>query len=141
MTVGDVLPASAEATARQAPDGPVVLRPSGERIPLADRSGGVVELREQGFYEVRAGDRDPAPLTVASNVELKESDMTPVDPQEVAGGATGKAGGAAAAGANATYTNAERERAQRVWWYLLFAGLMLLAAETVLSNKLGKVRV
>ena len=118
---------------------PVVLGPSGERIPLADGSG-VLELREQGFYEVRSGDKDPAPLTVASNVELKESDMTPVDPQEVAAGATGKAGGAAAAGANATSTNDERERAQRVWWYLLFGGMLLLGAETVMSNRLGKVR-
>jgi len=132
MTVGDVLPTA---------PGAVALGPGGERIPLADGNAGVVELRDQGFYEVRSGDKDPAPLTVASNVELKESDMTPVDPQEVAAGATGKAGGAAAAGANATYTNEERERAQRVWWYLLFGGLMLLAAETVLSNKLGKVRV
>ncbi|MBA2258257.1 MAG: BatA domain-containing protein [Acidobacteria bacterium] len=144
MTVGDVLPASspafAEATAGKTDDA-VVLSPAGERIPMADRSGGVVELREQGFYEVRSGERDPAPLTVASNVDLKESDMTPVDPQEVTAGATGKAGGSAASGANATYTNEERERTQRVWWYLLFAGMLLLAAETVLSNKLGKVRV
>ena len=67
--------------------------------------------------------------------------MTPVDPQEVAAGATGKAGGADAAGANGTYTNEERERTQRVWWYLLFAGMLLLGAETVLSNRLGHVRV
>ena len=132
MTVGDVLPASA---------GAVALAPGGERITLPEGKAGVVELHEQGFYEVRAGDRDPAPLTVASNVDLKESDMTPVDPQEVAAGATGKAGGAAGAGANATYTNEERERSQRVWWYLLFAGMLLLGAETVLSNRLGHVRV
>ena len=90
---------------------------------------------------MRAGDKDPAPLTVASNVDLKESDMTPVDPQEVVAGATGKAGGAAASGANATYTNEERERTQRIWWYMLLAGMLFLAGETVLSNKLGKVRV
>ena len=62
MTVGDVLPATA-ATGPAAPataaQGPVVLSPSGERVPMADRSGGVVELREQGFYEVRAGEKDP----------------------------------------------------------------------------------
>ena len=132
MTVGDVLGTS---------PGSVTVGPSGERLQVPDRSAGVVELREPGFYEVRTGDKDPAPLTVASNVDLKEADLTPVDPQEVAAGATGRAGGAAAAGANATYTNEERERAQRVWWYLLVAGLMLLALETVLANRLGKVRV
>lgn len=144
MTVGDVLPATgpafAEATAGKAND-VVVLSPAGERVPMADRTRGVVELREQGFYEVRAAEKDPAPLTVASNVDLAESDMTPVDPQEVTAGVTGKAGGSAAPGANATYTNEERERTQRVWWYLLFAGMLLLAGETVWSNKLGKVRV
>jgi hypothetical protein len=149
MTVGDVLPASpqartgpasAKATAGQADD-VVVLSPTGERIPLAERSGGVVELHDQGFYELRAGDKDPSPLTVASNVDLKEADMTAVDPQEVAAGATGKAGGAAASGANATYTNEERERTQRVWWYLLFTGMVVLAGETVVSNRLGKVRI
>jgi hypothetical protein len=60
---------------------------------------------------------------------------------EPVAGATGLAGGAAPAGSNATVTNEERERTQRVWWYLLFAGMLLLAAETVMSNKLGKVRV
>ena len=137
MTVGDVLPTSASTGQADT----VVLSPAGDRIAMPDRSSGVVELREQGFYEVRAGDKDPAPLTVASNVDLKESDMTPVDPQEVTAGATGKAGGAAAPGANATYTNEERERTQRLWWYLLLVGMLLLAGETVLSNKLGKVRV
>ena len=137
MTVGDVLPTSASTAQADI----VVLSPAGDRIAMPDRSSGVVELREQGFYEVRAGDKDPAPLTVASNVDLKESDMTPVDPQEVTAGATGKAGGAAAPGANATYTNEERERTQRLWWYLLLVGMLLLAGETVLSNKLGKVRV
>ena len=29
-----------------------------------------------------------------------------------------------------------RERSQRLWWYLLFLGVGLLAAETVVSNRL-----
>ena len=132
MRVGDVVSTPAKA---------VVLGPDSARVPIDEAAKGAVELREQGFYEVRAGDEDPAPLTVASNVDLKESDTTPVDPEEVAAGATGKAGGAAAAGANATYTDDERERTQRLWWYLLFAGLVLLAAESVVANRLGKVRV
>ena len=132
MTVGDVLPAA---------PGAVAIGPSGDRLAIPDRTAGVIELRDPGFYEVRAGDKDPSPLTVASNVDLREADMTPVDPQEVAAGATGRAGGAAAAGANATYTNEERERTQRVWWYVLVAGLALLALETLMANRLGNVRV
>ena len=138
LSVGDVLPGGepgAPTATRSA------LSPSAERIPLGEGTSGVVELREQGFYEIREGERDPAPLTIASNVDLRESDLTPITPGDLAAGATGKAGGAVPAGANTSFTAAEQERAQRVWWYLLFAGLAFLAFETVVSNRMGKVRV
>ena len=138
LTVGDVL-SGREPGAKTA--GRVALAPGGDRIPLDDSTSGVVQLQEPGFYEVRTGENDPASLTVASNVDLTESDLTPIDPQDVAAGATGQAGGAAAAGTNAIVTIEEQERAQRVWWYLLFAGLVLLGLETVLSNRMGHVRV
>ena len=35
-------------------------------------------------------------------------------------------------------TREDAERRQGVWWYLLFAGLLLLAAETVISNRLSR---
>jgi hypothetical protein len=91
-------------------------------------------MTRQGFYEIRAGDRDPEPAAIASNVDLSESDMTQMDPQEVVAGATGLAGGAAPPGSNATITNEERERSQRVWWYLLFAALLLVVGESLLAN-------
>jgi hypothetical protein len=138
LTVGDVL--SGQEPGRGT-TGRVALTPSGERVPLDESTKGVVQLTEAGFYEVRTDDRGDAPLTVASNVDLAESDLTPVDPLDVAAGATGRAGGGAAAGTNATFTIEEQERAQRVWWYLLFAGLVLLGLETVLSNRMGHVRV
>jgi hypothetical protein len=131
-TVGDV--AAIPAAATQGQDArPVVVTPGGERVTQAGASG-VVELTEQGFYAIAAGDRDPQPLTIAANVDLAESDLTGIDPQEVVAGATGLAGGAASAGTNTTVTNEERERAQRVWWYLLLAGLLLLTGETLLAN-------
>jgi hypothetical protein len=138
MTIGEVLPGGDRGTS---PAGRSALTPSGERIPLDETTSGVVELREQGFYEIRQGDRDANPLTVAANVDFAESDLTSVDPRDVAAAATGKASGAAAAGSNTTFTREEQERAQRVWWYLLFAGMVLLGLETVLSNRMGKVRV
>lgn len=132
MTVGQV---AARPRGASAKDGPVVLTPSGGRLEEG-AGAGVIELTEQGFYEIRAGDRDPEPAALASNVDLGESDLARIDPQEVVAGATGLAGGAAPAGSNATLTNDERERAQRVWWYLLFGGLLLLTAETVLANRI-----
>jgi hypothetical protein len=128
-TIGDVAPAG------DTPAGghPLILTPAGQRLPQ-DAQPGVVELKEQGFYEIRAGERDPEPRALASNVDLTESDLTRIDPQEVVAGLTGLAGGAAPAGSNATITNEERERTQRVWWYVLFAGLLLVTAETLLAN-------
>jgi hypothetical protein len=127
-TVGDVAPAVSSAGVP-----PVVLTPAGERLSQEGQPG-VVELKEQGFYQIRAGERDPEPRPIAANVDLSESDLTAIDPQEVVAGVTGLAGGAAAPGANGTVTNEERERTQRVWWYVLFAGLLLLAGETLLAN-------
>ena len=117
----------------------VVLTPSRERVTLDGEGPDVLELAEQGFYEVRPQGRDAAPaMTVASNVDLSESDLTPMDPQEVVAAAMGRAGGAAAPGTNAVTTDQDHERSQRIWWYLLFAGIVLLALETLLGNRLSR---
>ncbi len=54
--------------------------------------------------------------------------------------ATGRAGGSSASTAEKASlpgpTDAAQESAQRAWWYLLFAGVMLLAAETVIANRI-----
>ena len=95
----------------------------------------VLELTEQG-YEIRAQGRDAQPaVVVASNVDLAESDMTPIDAKEVTAAALGRAGSVAANGTPTPPTDAVQEGAQRIWWYLMFAGLLFLAAETVLGNR------
>lgn len=124
LKVGEVMAARASA---------LVLTPAGERVAAGDKES-AVELREQGFYEIRTNERDAEPITIASNVDLAESDMTTMDPQEVAAGATGSAAGASAPGLNGIVTNEERERSQRVWWYVLFAGLVLLAGESIVAS-------
>ncbi|MBA3887197.1 MAG: BatA domain-containing protein [Acidobacteria bacterium] len=143
MGVGDVLDSGASATGVPRPDGRVVLTPSGQRVTLDSEGPDVMELSEAGFYEVRSGGRDAEPLlTIAANVDLAESDLAPMDPQDVVAAATGHAGGGTPAGAGAALvTDADHERPQRFWWYLLFAGVLLLGCETVLSNRLSRVRV
>jgi hypothetical protein len=142
LTVGDVLDTAADTGRGSEPaasKGRVILTPAGERVMLDGEGPDALELAEHGFYEVRAAGRDAEPaVTVASNVDLSESNLGAMDPAEIAAAATGSASGAAAAGSNAIITDEEHERAQRVWWYLLFAGILLLGGETLLSNRLSQ---
>lgn len=142
LTVGDVLEPGRTAPAPGAPgqiQPRVVLTPGGERVTLDGEGPDVLELTEQGFYEVRAQGRDAAPpMTVASNIDLSESDLTPMDPQELVAGVMGRAGGAAPAGTNVVATDQDQERTQRVWWYLLFAGVVILGLETLVGNQISK---
>jgi hypothetical protein len=50
----------------------------------------------------------------------------------------GRADGAAPAGATATATDDEQERTQRIWWYLLFAGVVVLSVETLVGNRISR---
>ena len=87
LTVGQVLNTSA-ATARVPAGQRVLLTPSGRRLPLDDEGSDVLELTEQGFYEVR-GDANQAEAIVAANVDPAEADLTPMDPKEIAAAAVG----------------------------------------------------
>lgn len=135
LTVGDVLDPSIGGGPPKASAQRAIVSPSGQRVPLDGEGPDVVELAEQGFYEVRglAAGAEPA-MIVASNVDLKESDLSTIPAADVVAAATGRAGGAAAT-TEIEPTDAAREAAQRVWWHLLFAGLVLLSAETLLSNR------
>ena len=142
LTVGDVLEAGRAAPvpgASRQVQPRVVLTPSGERVTLDGEGPDVLELTEQGFYEVRAQGRDAAaPMTVASNIDLSESDLTPMDPEELRAGVLGRAGGAVPPGTNVSTTDLEQERNQRVWWYLLFAGIVILGLETLVGNRISR---
>jgi hypothetical protein len=137
LTVGQVLDPSATRGSRSESDERVVLTPSGRRVALDDEGGGVLELDEQGFYEIRMQASEGVADVIASNVDLGESDLTPVDAREVAAAATGGAAGAAAAAASLPETPEAQERAQRIWWYLLCAGMLLLGAESLLAARLS----
>jgi hypothetical protein len=138
LTVGDVLDPARILGAHSPADVRTVVSPGGARLPLDPEGGDVISLEEQGFYELRSAPSGPPAATVAANVDLSESDLTAMDPKEIVAAATG--GGAAGPGgaAAAEMTDATREATQRVWWYLLFAGTLLLAAETVLSNRMAR---
>ena len=119
----------------------VVVTPSGKRVPQS----GPLELDEQGVYQIRpagAADGFP-PQAIAVNIDPAEEDLSTIDPAELVAAVTGHAA-AAPAGALPTASEAEQidikeaERKQSFWWYLLVTGLLLLAAETVVSNRLSQ---
>ena len=114
-----------------------LVSPSGKRVRFSD-SLQAAALTERGFYELRtAATAEGSGRPVAVNVDLAESDLAHVEPRELVAAATAIAGpGGAPAGGDAA-TAAERERAQRVWWYLLVGAFLVLAAETMLSNRLS----
>ncbi len=118
----------------------VVEPPSGSRhvIRLAAESR-YLTLEEQGFYEIRPLDGGNRPVgIVAVNLDIAESDLTALDPEELAGSVTFGGSGGVEEHLAATLTPVERERRQGLWWYLLVAVLLLLVAETVISNRVSK---
>ena len=140
FTVGQVLDLSARSKSRAER---VVVTPSGQRVTQAAGQPGLLELDEQGIYEIRsAGISGRRPEVIAVNLDPPESDLTPLDPRELVATVTGHATPGATqptAPAEAGGVDAkEAERRQAVWWYLLLAGLLTLGAETVISNRLSR---
>jgi len=151
LTIGEVLDmtaaeiaAGATTTAAAGNEASrTVLTPSGQRRDLSVNSesmasAGALELVEQGFYEIRSSGREPGPVIVAAaNVNLAESNLDRMDPKELVTGVTG-GGAAGSTGALDVLPDEAQELNQRVWWYLLFAGILLLIAETVLAQRLSR---
>ncbi len=164
LTVGQVLDVTAAEIAAGATSANVsaqgartVVAPSGARRDLnsasstsapgasVDRSAAprgpasiALEMVEQGFYEIRGAGRDAGPgIVAASNVNLAESNLERMDPKELVAAVSG-GGSSGPSGGQDVLPDAAQELAQRFWWYLLFACILLLIAETVLAQRLSR---
>ena len=141
LTVGQVIPAPRKASARGTAGnrgGTIAIAPSGTRVSV-ETEDGALELNEQGFYDVRTqGAGADSATALAANVDLTESDLAPLDPRELAAAVAGRAAGEFAGLGAARPSDEAQARAQRLWWYLLVAGGLLLAGETLLSNRLSQ---
>lgn len=116
----------------------VAVSPHGRRITLS-AAHPLLPLEERGFYEVRdAANGGRVAATIASNVDVAESDLTPLNPAELASSVKSAAAARLNARDAAVATSAEREKRQSLWWYLMVAGFALLAIETVVSNRLSR---
>jgi Aerotolerance regulator N-terminal/von Willebrand factor type A domain len=119
----------------------VVMTPDGERLRMSAGDPGVLELNEHGLYEIRsAANGSGRPDRIAVNLDPAESDLTPLDPSELVASVTGRAGPVTVTSteAPAELPAEEAEKRQNVWWYLLVAGLLMLAAETTVANQLSR---
>jgi hypothetical protein len=136
-TVGQILDTSRAGAHKGQSVPTLVLTPSGARLPVGGDGTEVIELTEQGFYELRGDAKSSDNMAVvASNVDPAEADLTAMDPQDVVAASTGEAQSEAAQTAAAPQTPESREKSQRLWWYLLCLGAALLASETFVSNRL-----
>lgn len=151
FSAGDVLDLSrhvsiaagaSSAPARGEAAGIVVESPSGVRTRLASAAEGLIPLHEQGFYEMRPdGAAKGSGKRVAVNLDPAEASLARIDPQELKAAAL--AGGAGQGGQAGTVradglSKEDEERRQTIWWYLLVAAGLLLATETIISNRLSK---
>ena len=136
LTVGQV---AAPETAADATRPRVAVDPTGRPVPLDAGRGDAFEVTMPGFYEVRQGGTDGGePTLVAANVDLAESDLASVDPGTIAAAVTGSTGTTATTAAAATAPRDEvTEQSQRLWWYLLLAGMLLLVGESVVASRMS----
>jgi hypothetical protein len=121
----------------------VVVTPTGERVNVPGSESGLLELREQGVYEIRSPTASAGPSgradRIAVNLDPAESDLAPLDAEELVSAVTGRAQTTASGSPEVVeLTAADAERQQSLWWYLLLAGLVLLAAEMAIANRLSR---
>jgi hypothetical protein len=113
--------------------------PSGARVEIAgDSADPTLLVSEQGFYQLKSESGTRRLTAIAANVSAAESDLARVDPEELALALEPLPGDSTQVALAGTLAPDARERTQRLWWYLLAAALLALAAETVLGNRLSR---
>lgn len=112
----------------------IVQSPSGSRREAAMDEEPAITLDEAGFYEVLVEGIETS-YPVAVNVDRAESDLARLDVEAFVAAST-EAGSASPADGVLGLTREDRERRQSAWWYLVLGALLLLAAESMWSNRL-----
>jgi len=139
--VGQVLDVAEEASSGDGPAAEVrVVMPSGRtlRVP-ASGEGRFLTLEEAGFFELRRG-AEPTGRPVAVNVDVRESDLSVLNHEEVAAALTrGPEGRERRATVDRDATPEESQSRQAWSWRLLVLALALLTTEAWVANRLSRV--
>lgn len=123
----------------------IALMPSGGSQALPAGTGPrYLPLEEHGFYTVRQPGSDPdRPFVMAVNVDLEESELASIDPEELVlqiQASAAPADGSPALGEAVDLRREDQERRQSLWRWLLLAAMVLFIAETVISNVISRRR-
>ena len=94
-----------------------------------------LSLEEPGFYELRDQRTGDRAAVVAVNVDPAEAATDVFDPAELVQVVGSPDAANPLAEEAVALTVAERERQQNAWWYLIVLAFLILAAETVFSNR------
>lgn len=153
-TIGDVLtlprlfgenPLASDSAVHTANAQYVAIAPSGTQVRFTRHTATTpasLELTESGFYTVtRSGITGDSTQTVAANVDITESDLTPLDTSLFAAVTSSGSTTRRSAQTAGSLSAADSEQRQGLWWYLLGAALLLLALETIISNRLSRPAV
>jgi hypothetical protein len=108
-----------------------------ERIVAANGKSldteGLLTLDREGFYEIEIDGEDTRVL--AANLESIESDLTTLDPVELAAKISPREVETFTSGVSEPASAEQSERAQGLWRYFAVALVLLLIGETFLSNR------
>ncbi|MGD2121696.1 MAG: BatA domain-containing protein [Gemmatimonadota bacterium] len=120
----------------------VAFTPSGESFEIPAGEGPrFLRLEERGVYDIRTpGDSDMRSVAVAVNVDLAEADLHQLDVEMVTASLVARTDSASPPmeGIQAARLRMEdQERRQSLWRFLLLMALLLLALETVISNRIS----
>lgn len=128
--------------------GAVAMEPGGGSVPLDEEGGLALRLHRRGIWEIRPpGQRPDHPPALAVNVDVAESDLTRMDVeafQAAVGGAAALVDGSGrpdVTGETEEVAGEDFEKSQAFWRYLMAAAFLLMASETMLSNRLSRERI
>lgn len=113
-----------------------VRTPSGRQIHLAPGEA-FAKVREAGFYDVHVSGGGGRSLVFAANSLSRESDLTPLDIDAFVAG-IGVKGGSGELGPGSGAPAVDTRVEQRAWWFLLLICALLLALDTLFSNRLSR---
>ena len=122
------------------PEDAVAIRPGGQPQPI-DPEDPILHLDERGTWEVRSpGSRPDHPYALAVNADVAESDVTPLDLEELRASLGGGGAYEGDSGEDATLeaTGEDFERRQAFWRYLMAVAFLILVAESMLANWLSR---